>query len=210
MRYAASRLPYPDGPTSNYWRDFMKTILRTLSLACAMTLPMLAAQPAAACGQDSYIGSICYVGYNWCPQGTVQAAGQLLPITQYQAVFALLGCNYGGDCRTTFAVPDLRGRSIVGYGAGPGLSQMAMGDKGGVEGVVLNAPRQGGQLSPVRHNSHPGTPSLLSGKSSGLFAGGNSWARRLQLQERRGEYRLACYREQLQRSQARPSWGSGL
>ncbi len=73
---------------------------------------------ANACNQDSYTGSVCSFGFDFCPRGWVPANGALLQINQYQALFSLLGGTYGGDMRTTFGVPDLRGRAMVGIGAG--------------------------------------------------------------------------------------------
>jgi microcystin-dependent protein len=63
--------------------------------------------------------------------------GQLLPISQNQALFSLLGTNYGGDGRTTFGLPDLRGRVPVGQGVGPGLSPRMLGEMGGRELAYL-------------------------------------------------------------------------
>ena len=57
--------------------------------------------------------------------------GQLLPIASYTALFSLLGTTFGGDGRTTFGLPDLRGRSIVGVGSGPGLDTISWGERGG-------------------------------------------------------------------------------
>ena len=69
------------------------------------------------------------------PSGYVSANGQLLPISSNNALFALLGTTYGGDGRTTFALPDLRGRTPIGEGAGPGLTPKTLGEKSGVENV---------------------------------------------------------------------------
>ena len=88
--------------------------------------------------QDPYIGEIRMVGFNFPPQGWVQCNGQLLPISQNQALFALLGTTYGGDGRTTFAVPDLRGRLPIHPSQGaPGVPDIRQGDKGGVPYVTL-------------------------------------------------------------------------
>ncbi len=86
---------------------------------------------------EPYIGQIQAFGFNFAPVGWAQCNGQLLPIAQYQALFSLLGTTYGGDGQTTFALPDLRGRSIVHYGSGPGLSPVQLGQNGGHETVTL-------------------------------------------------------------------------
>ena len=68
---------------------------------------------------DPFIGEIRLVPFNFAPKGWALCAGQLLPINQNQALFALLGTTYGGDGRTTFALPDLRGRVAVVAGQPP-------------------------------------------------------------------------------------------
>ena len=65
-----------------------------------------------------FFGEVIMSATDTTPNGWARADGQLLSIAQNQALFALLGCNYGGDCRTTFALPDLRGRAVLGAGAG--------------------------------------------------------------------------------------------
>lgn len=79
------------------------------------------------------------VGFNFAPRGWMFCNGQLLPISQYTAVFSLLGTQYGGDGQTNFALPDLRGRVPLHYVQGPGLSAYSIGQTGGVEAVALNA-----------------------------------------------------------------------
>ncbi len=86
---------------------------------------------------EFFIGQICLFGFNFAPQGWMFCNGQLLPIAQYQALFALLGTTYGGDGVTTFALPNLQGRSAVQFGQGPGLSFFQIGEQGGSEQVTL-------------------------------------------------------------------------
>ncbi|CAM4378782.1 tail fiber protein [Comamonas aquatilis] len=103
---------------------------------------MLGAAPlsnALACGSEDYVGSVCVVAFNWCPSGTLPMQGQTVSVMQYQVLYALLGATYGGDGRTTFGLPDMRGRMPVGTGAGPNLSNVPYGQKDGQESVVLNA-----------------------------------------------------------------------
>ncbi|MGY3791565.1 phage tail protein [uncultured Aquimarina sp.] len=87
---------------------------------------------------DPFIGQIQPFGFNFAPRGWALCDGQLLPIAQNSALFSLLGTTFGGDGRTTFALPDLRGRSIVHVGNGPGLSSISWGERGGSETVTLN------------------------------------------------------------------------
>ncbi len=110
------------------------------------TLPSLAlaalavsATPAVACGPESYIGAICMTAGAWCPRGTLEADGSPLSINQQQALFAVIGNAYGGDGRTTFKLPDLRGRLPVGQGNGPGLTPVPQGQYRGSETITLNS-----------------------------------------------------------------------
>lgn len=86
---------------------------------------------------EPYVGQIQAFGFNFAPRNWAFCNGQLLPITQNTALFSLLGTTYGGDGRTTFGLPDLRGRSAVGQGHGPGLAQFMLGQFSGSETVSL-------------------------------------------------------------------------
>ena len=88
---------------------------------------------------EGYIGEIRLFGGNFAPRNWAFCQGQLLPIAQNSALFSILGTQYGGDGRTTFALPDLRGRVAVGTGSGPGLTPRQQGQQGGAEQVTLNA-----------------------------------------------------------------------
>ncbi|MBI5915895.1 MAG: phage tail protein [Bacteroidetes bacterium] len=87
--------------------------------------------------QDGYIGEIRLFAGNFVPRGWAYCTGQLLPINQYQAVYAILGTTYGGDGQTNFALPDLRGRVPVQPGTGPGLSNYVLGESSGSETIRL-------------------------------------------------------------------------
>jgi len=92
---------------------FKRNGLAALLLATgAMTLP----NSALACGADPFIGEICTFSFDFCPQGFLEANGQVLPTSQYQALFSLLGNRFGGNGSSTFALPDLRGRTPIGKG----------------------------------------------------------------------------------------------
>ena len=84
-----------------------------------------------------FLGTIVPFGFNFAPRGWAMCDGQLLPIGNNSALFSLLGTLYGGDGRTTFALPDLRGRMPVHQGNGPGLSDYSVGQRGGAEQVTL-------------------------------------------------------------------------
>jgi len=93
------------------------------------------------------IGEIKWVPYQFAPRGWALCNGQLLAIAQNSALFSLIGTTYGGDGRTTFALPDLRGRSVVHAGTGPGLTGRALGERGGSETHTLTVD----QLAPHAH-----------------------------------------------------------
>jgi microcystin-dependent protein len=82
---------------------------------------------------EPFIGEISMFAGNFAPRGWAFCDGQLLPISQYSALFSLLGITYGGDGRTTFGLPDLRGRVPLHPGTGPGLTPRTLGKKGGSE-----------------------------------------------------------------------------
>lgn len=88
---------------------------------------------------EPFIGQIILFAGNFAPRGWAFCHGQLLPINQFQALFSILGTTYGGDGRTTFALPELRGRAPIGAGNGPGLSDRRLGARTGTETNVLNA-----------------------------------------------------------------------
>lgn len=86
---------------------------------------------------NPFLGQIQAFGFNFAPRGWAFCHGQLLSIAQNTALFALLGTTYGGNGQTTFALPDLRGRSMIGFGQGPGLSNITQGEQSGTENVTL-------------------------------------------------------------------------
>lgn len=86
---------------------------------------------------DPFIGQIYLVGYNFAQRGFALCEGQTLPIAQNTALFSLIGTIYGGNGTTTFNLPDLRGRTPIGQGQGPGLSARTIGQVGGAETTTL-------------------------------------------------------------------------
>jgi microcystin-dependent protein len=85
-----------------------------------------------------FLGQVEIFAFDFPPRGWTTCSGQLLPISQYRALFALLGTTYGGDGSTTFGLPDLRGRIPIGSGQGRGLSNYNRGQKGGEETHALS------------------------------------------------------------------------
>lgn len=86
---------------------------------------------------DPFLAEIIMFGSNFPPRGWAQTNGQLLPISSNSALFSLIGTIYGGDGRTTLALPDMRGRSPMHYGGGIGLSHVPIGARGGSQQFSL-------------------------------------------------------------------------
>src|SRR5438552_9926027 len=84
-----------------------------------------------------YVGEIRMFGGNFAPAGWAFCQGQIIPISQNDTLFNLIGTTYGGDGQETFGLPDLQGRVPVHNGTGPGLSTYVIGEKSGVESVTL-------------------------------------------------------------------------
>ncbi len=87
---------------------------------------------------EPFIGEIRMFAGTFAPRGWAFCNGQLLSISQNNALFSLFGTVYGGDGRTTFGLPEARGRVAIHQGQGPGLSNRPLGQKGGVEDVTIN------------------------------------------------------------------------
>ncbi|TAL51312.1 MAG: hypothetical protein EPN89_03725 [Methylovulum sp.] len=94
--------------------ESVRSLLRIAALSVAALSAVVGVETASACAAEPLIGTVCYMASRYCPNGYVSANGQLLSIQQYQAAYALFGVTYGGDGKSTFGVPDLRGRSPVG------------------------------------------------------------------------------------------------
>ena len=90
---------------------------------------------------EPFVGEVRMFAGNFAPRGWAFCDGQLLAVSQNDALFSLLGTIYGGDGRTTFALPDMRGRIPLHAGTGPGLNNRRLGAKGGAERVTINTPQ---------------------------------------------------------------------
>lgn len=84
-----------------------------------------------------FIGMLACFGFNYAPVNWSKCEGQIVAIAQHQALFSLIGTFYGGDGRTSLGLPDLRGRTPIGYGQGPGLTNYPIGNKVGTETHTL-------------------------------------------------------------------------
>jgi microcystin-dependent protein len=87
---------------------------------------------------DPFLGQILVVGFNFAPEGWALCNGQLMSISQNTALFSLLGTFYGGDGVSTFALPNLQGRVVIGQGNGAGLSPYVVGQLGGSQTAALS------------------------------------------------------------------------
>jgi len=105
---------------------------------------------------EPFIGEIKMFGGNFAPRGYALCDGQLLAITQNEALFSLLGTLYGGDGRTTFGLPDLRGRLPIDDGTGPGLTQRNIGSRPGAETASITAASMPTHSHSVMGTTDPG------------------------------------------------------
>lgn len=154
-------------PTRNRFLHSINTLL----CASALTMGIGLSQPAQA--SEPFLGEIVMFAGNFAPRGWAFCDGQLLAINSNQALFSILGTTYGGDGRTTFALPDLRGRTAIGPRQGPGLSNYQLGQRGGLETVTLSAAQMPShthattatlQATSTRGNSAVPTGNILASK----------------------------------------------
>lgn len=117
---------------------------------------------------DPFVAEIRIFPFNFAPRGWAFCDGQVLPISQNTALFSLLGTTYGGDGKSTFALPDLQGCAPLHPGQGPGLSLYDLGQTGGVETVTLLT-----QEMPAHAHQAQG----LGAVSNLPDPAGNSWGR---------------------------------
>lgn len=111
---------------------------RVLCLIGVLALAGLAVSPNMASAQaEPFLGQMMATAASFCPRGWAEANGQLLSIAQNTALFSLMGTTYGGNGQTTFGLPDLRGRTALHIGQGPGLGNISYGESGGSEAHTL-------------------------------------------------------------------------
>jgi microcystin-dependent protein len=122
---------------------------------------------------DPFVAEIRMVGFNFAPTGWAQCNGQLMPISQNTALFSLLGTFYGGDGKSTFALPNLEGSAPMHQGQGAGLSDRFLGEQGGSEFVTLIVSEMPAHGHGAVGISHLGTSQTPSNQSWG----GNQTAR---------------------------------
>lgn len=116
---------------------------------------------------DPFIGEVKLVAFGFPPRGWARCDGQILPIAQNQALFAILGKVYGGDGVTTFGLPDLRGHAAISSGQAPGLSNYDLGQAGGTGQITL-------QVSDLPQHTHQAMGNSTAGNAN--TPQGNVWA----------------------------------
>jgi microcystin-dependent protein len=123
-----------------------------------------------------FVGQVIAVGFNFAPVGWFLCNGQLLPISQYDVLFNLLGTTYGGDGISTFGLPNMNGRAPLCMGTGSGLSTYVLGQAAGTESVTLLSNQVGLHSHTLATSAKAGTasspgPTLALGTSSFTDAG---------------------------------------
>jgi microcystin-dependent protein len=131
---------------------------------------------------EVYLGQIMVFAFDFAPRGWLACNGQLMAINQNSALFSLLGTAFGGDGKTTFALPDLRGRSMISQGQGSNLTPVVMGQIAGTETVTLNSTNMPAHIHTISQQNIQtkifvttnGGPTNEPGQGEfGLGAGGN-------------------------------------
>jgi len=113
---------------------------------------------------EPFVGEIRMFAGTFAPRGWAFCDGQLLAVSQNDALFSLLGTIYGGDGRTTFGLPDMRGRLPVHAGTGPGLSPRRLGERAGSENVTLTVNQLPSHSHPLQASAEPAsTPAPAAG-----------------------------------------------
>ncbi|MHA7777383.1 phage tail protein [Roseibium sp. M-1] len=113
---------------------------------------------------EPFVGEIRMFAGNFAPRGWAFCDGQLLAVSQNDALFSLFGTIYGGDGRTTFGLPDMRGRIPLHAGTGPGLSPRRLGSKGGAEKETLTTNQLASHSHDFNANTQPATGATVEGQ----------------------------------------------
>ena len=126
---------------------------------------------------EPFIAEIRIFAGNFAPRGWAFCNGQLLPVSQNTALFSLIGTTYGGDGRTTTALPNLEGRAPMQPGRGPGLTDRRLGQRGGVETVTLTEAQMPNHNHTMRAANSPfgGLQSPATNRTLNRSGGGNAY-----------------------------------
>jgi microcystin-dependent protein len=125
---------------------------------------------------DPFVAEIRIFGFNFAPTGWAQCNGQLLPLSQNTALFSLLGTTYGGDGKSTFALPNLEGNAPMHAGQGQGLTERFLGEQGGVDFVTLLVSEMPLHNHNILANAAPATFNApASDRALSRSSGGNAY-----------------------------------
>ena len=142
---------------------------------------------------DPFIGEIKAVAFNYAPVGWLLCDGSIFKIEDYPALFALLGPTYGGNGTTTFGLPDLRGRTLIGVGTGPGLTNRFWGEMVGYERVSLS-------LSEMPEHNHlataEGSGEAVLSAAAGNADSGDPAGRSLATNPKAGSFGANIYKDE--------------
>ncbi len=128
---------------------------------------------------EPFVGEVRMFAGNFAPRGWAFCDGQLLAVSQNDALFSLLGTIYGGDGRTTFGLPDMRGRLALHAGHGPGLTDRRLGAKGGTETETLTVNQLPSHNHEVSAANSSGSSSNPTGSLARDMAGSNLYVQSL-------------------------------
>jgi microcystin-dependent protein len=125
---------------------------------------------------EPFVAEIRIFAGNFAPRGWAFCNGQLLPVSQNTALFSLIGTTYGGDGRTTTALPNLQGRAPMHPGRGPGLTSRRLGERGGVETVTLSEAQMPNHTHAMQGTSTPATANAANNNMTlARSVGGNAY-----------------------------------
>lgn len=125
---------------------------------------------------EPFIAEIRIFAGNFAPRGWAFCNGQLLPVAQNTALFSLIGTTYGGDGRTTTALPNLQGRAPMHPGQGPGLTARRLGESGGSDGITLSEAQMPSHTHTAAVHGQPGDQADPAGRSLAASGDGSVYA----------------------------------
>ena len=124
---------------------------------------------------EPFIAEVRIFAGNFAPRGWAFCDGQLLPVAQNTALFSLIGTTYGGDGRTTTALPNLQGRAPMHPGRGPGLTERRLGHQGGVESITLSQAQMPDHSHTLRGTVSRGSSSQPQGNAFNRSVGDTAY-----------------------------------
>ncbi|ESQ74096.1 tail fiber protein [Asticcacaulis sp. AC402] len=158
----SSVLPTSAGGSGYSFDNIQPTLATTYMIQVYGIFPSYSSLPSDGLISNNMdmMGLVVQFGGNFAPYGYLPCDGSLLPISEYEALFNLIGTTYGGDGQETFALPDLRGRTVVGTGQGPGLSNRMLGEVIGTENQTIQQSQMPSDMGGSNHAVNNVQPSL--------------------------------------------------